>query len=144
MGRFSSSTQRGLTMELTKFSRNRLMESATRWSVPREYFDPLFNYLVYGFAPGSFWSAVLVNDFMQAIQHSHPANSIPHLKHVVGWMQDSWPESAYGNRGTVLLWQDLEPVQRRLILEQQDLIYSEQQEVMMALKNVRTHEPFMD
>ena len=131
-------------MELTKYSRNRMMKSATRWTVPREYFDPLFNYLVHGFSPGSFWSAVLANDFAGAMQHSHPSNSIPHLKHVVGWMQDSWPETAYGNRGTVLLWQELEPGHRRIILESSRLIYTEQEEVMMALKNVRTHEPFMD
>ena len=120
------------------------MESATRWTVPREYFDPLFNYLVHGFEPGSFWTAVLANDFMRAIQHSHPANSIPHLKHVAGWIQDSFPKSAYGDHDTVVLWCGLEPIQRRLILEKHHLIYSEQDEVMMALQSVRTHEPFMD
>jgi hypothetical protein len=131
-------------MELTKFSRNRLMESATRWTVPREYFDPLYNYLVYGFEPGSFWTAVLANDFAGAILHSHPANSIPHLKHVVGWMRDSWPEVAYGDRFTVQIWIDFSSHERRLYLEANRLIYSEQEEVMMALQNVRTHEPFMD
>ena len=131
-------------MNITKFSRNRMMESATRWTVSREYFDPLYNYLVYGFEPGSFWSAVIANDFMRAMQHSHPSNSIPHLKHVVGWMQDSWPADSYGDRDTVILWMDLESGNRRRILESSRLIYSEQEEVMMALKNVRTHEPFMD
>ena len=131
-------------MNLTKFSRNRMMESATRWTVPREYFEPLYNYLVYGFEPGSFWSAVIANDFMRAMQHSHPSNSIPHLKHVVGWMLDSWPADSYGDRDTVILWMDLESGHRRRILESSRLIYSEQEEVMMALKNVCTHEPFMD
>ena len=131
-------------MNITKYSRNRMMESATRWTVPREYFDPLYNYLVHGFAPGSFWSAVLANDFASAMQHSHPSNSIPHLKHVVGWMRDSWPAGTYGDRDTVILWMDLEPGHRRRILESSRLIYSEQEEVMLALKNVRTHEPFMD
>ena len=131
-------------MEITKFSRNRMMESATRWTVPREYFDPLYNYLVHGFEPGSFWSAVLANDFAGAIQHSHPSNSIPHLKHVVGWMRDSWPEVAYGDRFTVQTWIDFSSHERRLYLEANRLIYSEQEEVMMALQNVRTHEPFMD
>lgn len=131
-------------MEITKYSRNRLMESATRWTVPREYFDPLFNYLVHGFAPGSFWTAVLANDFAGAIQHSHPGNSIPHLKHVVGWMQDQWPVMSYGNHALVKGWMELEPIDRRLYLEEARLIYSEQDEVMMALQSVRTHEPFMD
>ena len=63
-------------MNLTKFSRDRMMLSATRWTVPRDFFEPLHNYLVYGFEPGSFWSAVLANDFMRAVQHSHPSNDI--------------------------------------------------------------------
>jgi hypothetical protein len=131
-------------VNLTKYSRNRMMTAATHWTVPREYFDPLYNYLVHGFAPGSFWSAVLANDFMAAVQHSHPSNSLPHLKNVVGWMQDQWPEASYGNHDRVIMWQDLEPIQRRQQLESSHLIYSEEQEVMMALKNVRTHKPFMD
>ena len=84
-------------MNLTKFSRNRMMVSATRWSVPREYFDPLFNYLVHGFSPGSFWTAAISNDFMGAIRSSHPSNSIPHLKNVVGWIQEDWPDLAWGS-----------------------------------------------
>ena len=131
-------------MELTKYSRNRLKESATRWTVPREYFDPLFNYLVHGFEPGSFWTAVLANDFMRAMQHSHPGNSIPHLKHVVGWIRDQWPAESYGNYQVVRSWSELEPIDRRLYLEQAHLIHSESDEIMMALQNVRTHEPFMD
>ena len=59
-------------------------------------------------------------------------------------MQDSWPADSYGDRDTVILWMDLESGNRRRILESSRLIYSEQEEVMMALKNVRTHEPFMD
>ena len=131
-------------MTLTKFSRNRMMESATRWTVAREYFDPLYNYLVHGFEPGSFWSAVLANDFMRAMQHSHPSNSIPHLKHVVGWMLDSWPEAAYGDRFTVQTWIAFSGHERRLYLEQHNLIYSEQEEVMMALQGKHSYEPFLE
>jgi hypothetical protein len=129
-------------MELTKYSRNRMMESATRWTVCREYFDPLYNYLVHGFEPGSFWSAVLANDFMRAMQHSHPSNDIPALKNVVGWIQDQFPAESYGNYVVVKQWLDLNPHTRRMHLESCNLIYSEQQEVMMALKNERTVEPF--
>lgn len=130
-------------MQLTDHSRRRLMLSATRWTVAREYFDPLYNYLVHGFEPGSFWSAVLANDFMRAVQHSHAANSIPHLKHVVGWMQDCFPPSSYGDRDAVINWCGLEPVQRRRILEQHQLIYSEQDEIMMILRSEPAHEPVL-
>jgi hypothetical protein len=67
-------------MTVSKFNRDRVMLTASRWTVAREYFDPLYNYLVYGYEPGSFWTAVLANDFMTAVQHSHPSNTIPALK----------------------------------------------------------------
>lgn len=130
-------------MKLTKFSRDRMMLTATRWSVPRDYFDPLYNYLVYGFEPGSFWSAVLANDFMRAVQHSHPGNDIPALKSTVGWIRDNFPEEAYGDSNKVILWQDLESVQRRRILESKDMIYTEQEEIMLALQGKKSHEPMM-
>ena len=118
-------------MNLTKFSRNRMMVSATRWSVPREYFDPLFNYLVHGFSPGSFWTAAISNDFMGAIRSSHPSNSIPHLKNVVGWIQEDWPDLAWGSYDNYREWMDLEPAQRRSLLESRRLIHTEQEEIMM-------------
>jgi hypothetical protein len=130
-------------MNLTKFSRDRMMVTASRWTVPRDYFDPMYNYLVHGFAPGSFWSAVLANDFMRAVQHSHPSNTIDALKHTVGWIQDSFPEQSYGDSDKVILWQGLEPIQRRRILESTDMIYTEQQEVMMALQGKKSYEPMM-
>jgi hypothetical protein len=120
-----------------------MMVTASRWTVPRDYFEPLYNYLVHGFEPGSFWSAVLANDFMRAVQHSHPSNDISALKHTVGWIQDSFPEQSYGDRDRVILWQALEPIQRRQILESTDMIYTEQQEIMMALQGKKSYEPMM-
>lgn len=124
-------------MKLTKLSRQRLTLSASRWSVAREYFDPLFNYLVHGFEPGSFWSAVLANDFWRAIQSSHPSNDIPALKHVVGWIRDSFPKEAYGSYEQLQEWIKLDSHTRRFILEQHDLVYSEQEEIMLALKGTQ-------
>lgn len=124
-------------MTLTKLSRQRLMTTANLWTVPREYFDPLYNYLVHGYEPGSFWSAVLANDFWRAIQSSHPTNDIPSLKHVVGWMRDSFPRESYGSYEQLQEWIRLTPHTRRLILEQYQLIYTEQEEIMMGLKGVQ-------
>lgn len=130
-------------MELTNHSRRLMMLSATRWTVAREYFDPLYNYLVHGFEPGSFWSAVLANDFAKAVLHSHPSNDIPALKHVVGWIRDSWPEAAYGDYSTVQTWIAFSGHDRRLYLEQHNLIYSEQDEIMMILRSEPAHEPML-
>jgi hypothetical protein len=131
-------------MQVTKFSRDRMMMSASRWTVPREYFDGLYNYLVYGFEPGSFWTAVLANDFMQAVQHSHPNNTIPALKHAVGWIQDSFPPVSYGDYNKIEKWIELSPHHRRLTLEAAQLIYTEQQEIMMTLKGEKSYEPRLD
>lgn len=121
-------------MNITKLSRSRMMESATRWTVPREYFDPLYNYLVHGFEPGSFWTAVLCNDFFEAIQHSHPSNDIPALKHTAGWIRDSFPPESYGDYHRVQEWIKLAPGYRRMSLEAAQLIYTEQEEIMRGLR----------
>ena len=131
-------------MKLTEHSRNRMRVAASHWSVPAEYFDPVYNYLVHGFEPGSFWTAVLANDFARAIQHSHPANSIPALKNTVGWIQDSWPKSTYGDYTAVKIWLEMTGSERRLHLESVGLIYSEQDEIMMTLRGERSYEPYQD
>jgi hypothetical protein len=124
-------------MNITKLSKQRLTVSATRWTVAREYFDPLFNYLVYGFEPGSFWTAVLANDFARAVQHSHPSNDIPALKNVVGWMTNCFPDEAYGDYDKIGSWLQLDAIQRRMLLEEASLVYTEQEEIMLALKGVQ-------
>ena len=131
-------------MNITKLSRQRLILTATRWTVPKEYFDPLFNYLVYGFEPGSFWTAVLANDFARAVQHSHPSNDIPALKNVVGWMSNSFPWESYGDYDKIRSWIDLDAQERRMLLESADLIYTEQEEIMLGLRGVEAKpEPIM-
>jgi hypothetical protein len=130
-------------MKLTEHSQNRMRKAASDWSVPAEYFDPVYNYLVHGFEPGSFWTAVLANDFARAIQHSHPANSIPRLKNTVSWMQNQWPTMSYGNLQVVHHWLALDAAERRTHLEQAHLIYTEQDEIMLVLRGERTYEPIL-
>jgi hypothetical protein len=130
-------------MNLTKFSRDRMLLSASRWTVPRDYFDPLFIYLVHGYEPGSFWTAVLANDFMRAVQSSHPGNTIEALKNTVGWIQDSFPRESYGDRMIVRQWTQMSGLDRRLCLEAAHMIYTEQEEIMKGLKGERSQEPFL-
>jgi hypothetical protein len=130
-------------VNLTKFSRDRMMVTASRWTVPRDYFEPLYNYLVHGFQPGSFWSAVLANDFMRAVQHSHPSNDISALKNTVGWILNSFPVESYGNRFIVGDWVNRSGHERRQILESARMVYTEQEEVMMALQGKKSYEPMM-
>ena len=130
-------------MQLTKFSRDRMILSASRWTVPQEYFDPLYNYLVHGFEPGSFWTAVLANDWHRAISSSHPSNTIEHLKMATGWIHDSFPVESYSSYRNVKSWMALEPVDRRMILEECHLIYTEQEEIIKGLRGDQSTEPVL-
>ena len=130
-------------MNITVYSRNRLYETFSKWDVPRDFADPMANYLVYGYEPGGCFSAVLANNFFAAIQSSHPANTVEAFKCLVGWINDCMPSEAYGSDNQVSEWCCLPDGHRRAILEKYELIYTEQEEVMLALRDESTIEPIL-
>ena len=117
------------------------MLAASRWQVPREYFDPLMNYLIHAFEPGSMWMGVLANDWRGAIQSSHPANTIDALKYATGWIHDAFPKESYGSYAQIAAWMKLSDHDRRMILEGSGLLLTEQQEVMHGLRGEQVEEP---
>jgi hypothetical protein len=127
-------------MNITVYSRTRLYETFARWDVPREFADTIANYLVYGYPSGSFFTAVLANDFMQAIASSHPSNTINSLKALAGWINEYCPKEAYGSYANVDAWCDITSAMRRPILEKNCIIYTEKEEVWMTLKGEHTLE----
>jgi hypothetical protein len=130
-------------MNITVYSRNRLYETFSKWDVPRDFADPMANYLVYGYSPGHFFTSVLANDFHGAMAHSHPVNTIEALKNLSGWISDCMPREAHGSYDFVSNWCYLPPQARRLVLEKTNLIYTEQEEVMLALRDESTVEPVL-
>ena len=131
-------------MKLTEHSRNRLLNTFALHGVPNEYADPLMNYLVHGFHPGSFWAAVLANDFMAAIASSHPGNTVGALKKVVTWLNDSLEYGvAWGTPDAVEHWLKMTPEDRRSVLETNRLVYTEREEVILILKDTPTVEPIL-
>jgi hypothetical protein len=131
-------------MKLTAYSKNRITKTAEQWHVDRDYFQPLYNYLVYGWEPGSFWTAVLENDWFGAIARSHPGNSVEALKNATKWITGVWPAEIYGDHSSVQQWLQRTALERRRVLEAARLIYTEREEVEMALRGVpnREHELF--
>jgi hypothetical protein len=121
-------------MNLTKYSIKRIRETAGHWHVDAEYLEPLINYLVHGFQPGSFWSAVLANDFKRAVQSSHSANTITALKAATGWIWDAFPGASRGSPAAVNTWLAMSETERRRHLELCCLIYTEKDEIEMLLK----------
>jgi hypothetical protein len=121
-------------MNITHFSRERLYKTFKAWEVPQDFADPMANYLVYGYEPGSCFSAVLANDFIGAIRSSHPSNTVEAFKALAGWLYSHVPPEAYGNYDRVNAWCELGPDERRAILERNRLIYSAKEETWLALK----------
>ena len=130
-------------MKLTDYSRNRILDTFSKWDVARDFADPIYNYLVYGFEPGSCFTAVLANDFFAAIQHSHPANTVEAFKSLTGWIREYMPVEAYGSYLAVKHWLKLDEDIRRRVLENHQLIYPSKEEVMLILKSAPTHEPML-
>ena len=130
-------------MKLTEHSKNRLMDTFAQWEVPKEFADPLYNYLVHGFHPGSFWYYVLINDFGRAILSSHPGNTVPALKNTVGWLTNTLPSTVWGSPEAVATWLELSTTDRRATLESLRLIYTGEEEVILILKDSPTNEPIL-
>ena len=127
-------------MELTKYSRNHLLGSLDHWGVGRDFAEPMYNYLVHGFEPGGFFAKWYAND-ATAILHSHPANSVEELKNLTKWMINCMPTEARGSHAAVKNWIGMSAPARRKILEDYGLVYTEQEEIVMALKNQPTSTP---
>lgn len=130
-------------MNITVYSRNRLYETFAKCDVPRDFADPMANYLVYGYKPGGCFTSVLANDFSAAMQSSHPANTVEAFKCLVGWINDYMPPEAYSSYNRVSEWLHLHEHSRRAILEKYELIYTKQEEVMLALRDESTIEPIL-
>jgi hypothetical protein len=121
-------------VKLTEISDLKFRYTLKRWEVDNDYAEPMYNYLVHGFNPGSFFSSVLANDFLGAVSHSHPGNSIPALKKLGGWIYDYMPREAFGSYKAVDAWCSATDEQRRGILEHYGLVLSEEQETWEILK----------
>jgi hypothetical protein len=130
-------------MNISVYSRNNILQTMEYWKVPRDYADPIYNYLVHGYEPGSFFTAVLANDWFGAIQRSHPANTIDGLKAVSAWINEHMPKQCWGSYDKVGKWLTATDETRRSVLEKAELIFTEKDETWMALQGKPTHEPML-
>ena len=122
-------------MNLGPYSMSRLRAKATLYNVCSDFRDPLINYLVHGWLPGSFMSSVLADAGWAAIQHCHPATNIQEMKNMVVWIINEFPREARGSLEKVRDWSELSHTERRAILHREGLIYTEEEELMLILKH---------
>lgn len=125
------------------YSRNKILETFASWAVPKDFAEPFYNYLVYGFEPGGCFTAILANDWAGAIQRSHPANTVQALKALTGWIQERVPHVARGSYDAVDAWTRLDNSERLQILLDHNLIFEDKKEMMLALKGIPTQEPHL-
>lgn len=121
-------------MNISEYSENTILHTLSYWQVSKDYVDPMFNYLVYGFSPGSFFTSVLANDFKGSIQRSHPLNQIDELKRLVGWIEEYVPKQAQGSYENVYAWCRISEQDRKVILENHNLILTPERETWHAVK----------
>jgi hypothetical protein len=119
--------------ELGRYSSARLDWLARQYEVPGDFMGPLINYLVWGFPPGSFFTALLANDFWSAASHSHPANRMVDIKNLVALVVHELPSIAAGSYSAVNSWCKLSDTERRDLLCKKNLVFTEQQETLLAL-----------
>ena len=124
-------------MNLAHPSERLLRDTMSHAGVYGEFQDPLYNYLVHGFNPGGFFSNVLANDFVGAMSRCHPGNPVDAIKAVCVYLVNDMPESAWGSHQAVEQWLALESNERRAVLEDCGLVYTEPQEVFELLKGTQ-------
>ena len=130
-------------MDIGPYSRKQVMTTFVQWDVPKEYADPFYNYLVYGYSPGGFFTSVLANDWSGAVMRSHPSNTIEALKAITGWIRDYIPSQARGSYPAVDHWCRLDSDTRTKILLEHNLILPSKTEVFKALKGESANDPFL-
>ena len=128
-------------MNISAYSRARIMETFNKWEVPRDYADSMYNYMVFGFSPGGCFTAILANDWTRAISSSHPANTVQALKALTNWIIDVLPVESYGNYEAVKFWLAITNSERRDYLERLRLIHTEKEETWLNIKGDPVHEP---
>lgn len=71
--------------------------------IPEAMRDVVFNYVVYGLAPGHFLTAVLTNNLREAVQRGDQYNAA-HLQDYVKFFYWSVPMECWGSEEAVTKW----------------------------------------
>ena len=130
-------------MNISAYSRANIMNTFSKWDVPKDFADPMYNYMVFGFEPGSCFTAVLANDWKRAILASHPSNTIEAFKALTGWIHDVMPTDAYGNYEAVKFWLAITDSERRDYLERLRLVHTEKEDTWLNLKGDPVNESIL-
>jgi len=102
---------------LQKFQR-----SFDHFDMSIDFMQDLYNYVIMGFDPGSFFTAIFANDFVGACHRSHPCNSWSDIRETGKWLTFEAPEQCWGSYEKVEAWLKLDNETRTKICEDKGLI----------------------
>lgn len=121
-------------MTVSNFNIRKLDTTMKDWDIPDGFRQPIINYLIYGFRPGSFFESFLCDDAFGLISHSHPVNRISDLKGLANFFYNSGLRGiAFGDYSSYNAWLRLSDEERIAHLIRVRLIYSEKEEVAAIL-----------
>jgi hypothetical protein len=109
-------------------------DSHRGWPVAAEWQMELYNYLVCGFSPGSFHTALFANDLYKAAASSHHLNTWSAIMAMCKWITNVAPYGSFGSYENVNAWLDLSKDERRVRLENKGLLFKEEDVMWNVLK----------
>ena len=105
------------------------------WGIPELHVNEMYNYLVLGLEPGSFFRGLLCNDAFDMISHSHISNRIETLKPLVNvLMSRGLGGVAFGSKEAYNSWLTMSSGDREKYLEQVGLFLSEKNQTIFILR----------
>jgi hypothetical protein len=90
--------------------------------VTDEWQAEAYQYVVLGYDPGSFFSALFANDLLLAAQRSHPLNQWNNIQELVKWLHFEAPAQCHGSHEKVHAWLELSKEKRTKICEEKGLV----------------------
>ena len=95
--------------------------------IPQEWQKELFNYIVLGYSPGGFHTAVFAGDLMGAASRTHVSNSWKAIVAMCAWLINEAPTQSWGSYKNVEIWLYLPRSTRIKILEEWKLLTPEKE-----------------
>lgn len=95
--------------------------------VTDEWQGVLYNYIIHGLHPGSFFTAVLSNDLMWAAQSSHIFNDWNSIRALCTWLLHEAPIGSWGDEDAVIKWIALSEEERLKICVDHNFVLTEEE-----------------
>lgn len=119
---------------MNKIQLKPFLQTFKLWPVPKQWQTELHNYIIQGWMPGSFHTALFANDLLGAALHTHPMNDWDSIVHFMKWVKNNAPREAWGSYEDVQYWYNLTPKIRNMILLRNNLILTDEETMWESLK----------